>query len=146
MGAQGRSTGTSSPSPPSPAASPPLSSSQSELPPYSLLPPSESPNTWTDRFEGSSVATDGEGGSQDRVDTLGRVPWCRLAYWEERKRVGSLFPVHSPGVEVFAIQPKPPPIGDALSLAQLAQAVNHRPSEATLRTREKIGLGLILSH
>ena len=71
----------------------------------------------------------------------GRVPWCRLAYWEERKRVGLLFPVHSPGVEVFAIQPKPPPIGDALSLAQLAQAVNHRPSEATLRTREKIGLG-----
>ena len=55
--------------------------------------------------------------------------------------MGRLFPVHTPGVEVFAIQPKPPPIGDALSLAQLAQGANHRPSEATLRTREKIGLG-----
>jgi len=60
--------------------------------------------------------------------------------------VGRLSPVFSPGVEVFAVQPKPPPIGDALSLAQLAQGANHRPSEATLRTREKIGLGLILSH
>jgi len=60
--------------------------------------------------------------------------------------VGRLFPVHTSGVEVFAIQPKPPPIGDALSLSQLAQAASHRPSEATLRTREKIGLGLILSH
>ena len=71
----------------------------------------------------------------------GRVPWCSLAYWEERRRVGRLSPVFSPGVEVFAVQPKPPPIGDALSLAQLAQGANHRPSEATLRTREKIGLG-----
>jgi len=74
-----------------------------------------------------------------------RVSWCTLAYWEERTRVGRLFPVHTPGVEVFAVQPKPPPIGDALSLAQLAPA-NHKPSESTLRTREKIGLGLILSH
>jgi len=156
-GPQGRATRTTSPSPPlssssssppplPPPGSPPLSSSQSELPPYSLLPPNQSPNTWTDRFEGSSVATDGEGGSQQRFDTLGRVSWCSLAYWEERRRVGRLFPVHTSGVEVFAIQPKPPPIGDALSLSQLAQAANHRPSEATLRTREKIGLGLILSH
>ena len=55
--------------------------------------------------------------------------------------MGRLSPVFSPGVEVFAVQPKPPPIGDALSLAQLAQGANHRPSEATLRTREKIGQG-----
>ena len=52
-----------------------------------------------------------------------------------------MFPVFTSGVEVFAVQPKPPPIGDALSLAELAQTANHRPSEATLRTREKIGLG-----
>ena len=54
--------------------------------------------------------------------------------------MGKLFPVHSPGVEVFAASPRPPPLGDALSLAALAPA-NPRPSEATLRTREKIGLG-----
>jgi len=74
----------------------------------------------------------------------GRVSWCTLAYWEERTRVGKLFPVHSSGVEVFAASPRPPPLGDALSLAALAPA-NPRPSEATLRTREKIGLGIILS-
>ena len=70
----------------------------------------------------------------------GRVPWCHLAYWEERSRVGRLQPVASPGVEVFNVQPKPPPIGDSLNLAQITPA-NQRPSESTLRTREKIGLG-----
>ena len=54
--------------------------------------------------------------------------------------MGQLFPVHSPGVEVFSLAPRPPPLGDALSLAALAQD-NSRPSESTLRTREKIGLG-----
>ena len=54
--------------------------------------------------------------------------------------MGQLFPVHSPGVEVFSLAPRPPPLGDALSLAALAQD-NSRPSDSTLRTREKIGLG-----
>ena len=70
----------------------------------------------------------------------GRASWCTLAYWEERRRVGQLFPVHSPGVEVFSLAPRPPPLGDALSLAALAQD-NSCPSDSTLRTREKIGLG-----
>lgn len=83
-------------------------------------------------------------GSEPEPETS-RVPWCHLAYWEERSRVGRLQPVSSPGVEVFNVQPKPPPIGDSLNLAQITPA-NQRPSESTLRTREKIGLGLILSH
>ena len=66
-GPQGRATRTTSPSPPlsSPSSPPPsaspgsplLSSSESELPPYSLLPPNQSPNTWTDRFEGAQFFT-----------------------------------------------------------------------------------------
>merc|ERR1719228_259558 len=75
----------------------------------------------------------------------GRVTWCTLAYWEERTRVGRLFQVRSPGVEVFSQLPRPSPLGDALCLATLA-ANNLKPSESTLRTREKIGLGVILSH
>jgi len=75
----------------------------------------------------------------------GRVTWCTLAYWEERTRVGRLFPVHSTGVEVFSQLPRPSPLGDAMCLATLATN-NLKPSESTLKTREKIGLGLILSH
>jgi hypothetical protein len=33
----------------------------------------------------------------------GGVSWCTLAYWEERRRVGRLFPVSSPVVEVFQV-------------------------------------------
>merc|ERR1719495_1620543 len=75
----------------------------------------------------------------------GRVTWCTLAYWEERTRVGRLFQVQSPGVEVFSQLPRPSPLGDAMCLATLATN-NLKPSESTLRTREKIGLGVILSH
>ena len=70
----------------------------------------------------------------------GPTAWCTLAYWEERQRVGRLFPVTSPLAEVFCHLPRPGPKGDALCLATIA-AGNTRPSEATLRTRDKIGLG-----
>jgi hypothetical protein len=70
----------------------------------------------------------------------GRVTWCTLAYWEERTRVGRLFQVRSTGVEVFSQLPRPSPLGDAMCLATLATN-NLKPSESTLKTREKIGLG-----
>jgi len=92
-----------------------------------------------------SVATGGSSQHCSSTDSLGRVTWCTLAYWEERTRVGRLFQVRSPGVEVFSQLPRPSPLGDALCLATLA-ANNLKPSESTLRTREKIGLGVILSH
>ena len=57
--------------------------------------------------------------------------------------MGPQFPVHRAAVAVQAAPPRGPPPGDALSLAALA-AANPRPSEATLRTREKIGLGELL--
>merc|ERR1712013_215770 len=66
----------------------------------------------------------------------GRVTWCTLAYWEERTRVGRLFQVRSPGVEVFSQLPRPSPLGDAMCLATLATN-NLKPSESTLKTREK---------
>jgi len=134
----------------------PLSSSSSSScfpPSYSSLAPSGG-MLWTedDRIDSTSDSTQAYsvatgGGTQDdsETDTLGRVTWCTLAYWEERTRVGRLFQVRSPGVEVFSQLPRPSPLGDAMCLATLATN-NLKPSESTLKTREKIGLGVILSH
>jgi len=92
-----------------------------------------------------SLATGGSSPNGGSTDSLGRVTWCTLAYWEERTRVGRLFQVRSTGVEVFSQLPRPSPLGDAMCLATLA-GHNLKPSESTMRTREKIGLGIILSH
>ena len=43
-------------------------------------------------------------------------------------------------VEVFTSQPRPSASHDAVSLETL-HSLNPKPSQATLRTREKIGLG-----
>ena len=66
----------------------------------------------------------------------GRRTWCRLAYWEESTRVGRQFPVSTSTVDVFATLEK----GNGLCLSSLFEQ-NKRPTEATSRTREKIGQG-----
>ena len=91
-------------------------------------------------------------------------PWCHVAYWELRTRVGRLFAVFDSSVNVFHELPH----GDGLCLSVL---LHDRPpggsvssfsggkggssrggsgsatgaSESIRRTREKIGLGLTLS-
>jgi len=81
-----------------------------------------------------------------KVKESSLLTWCSLAYWEERTRVGRLFPVTHPQAMVFSTLPRPSTsnIGDQMCLQALAQS-NKKPSESTTRTREKIGLGLILS-
>ena len=74
---------------------------------------------------------DGGGGS-------GRVrPWCTLAYWELRQRVGRLFPVSQPSVAIFTDAKAQ----DGLCLSALT---GHRAPEtdAVRRTRQKVGLGI----
>eukprot|EP00092_Neocalanus_flemingeri_P002608 GFUD01002795.1.p1 GENE.GFUD01002795.1~~GFUD01002795.1.p1 ORF type:complete len:442 (-),score=37.29 GFUD01002795.1:480-1805(-) len=148
-------------SPSSPSATSDSSEPASRnLPPaYSSLTPCTNPCTngemfWAedDRNDSTSnstlansVATGGSTHNCSSTDSLGRVTWCTLAYWEERTRVGRLFQVRSGGVEVFSQLPRPSPLGDAMCLATLATN-NLKPSESTLKTREKIGLGVILSH
>lgn len=66
--------------------------------------------------------------------------WCNIAYWELRTRVGRLFPVHKPWVNVFADVPH----GDGLSLGAVAKQHN-TGNETVRRTRDKIGYGLTLS-
>lgn len=130
-----------------PPSSPGVPPSYSSLAPCGgmLWPEGGRIDSTSDSNQACSVATGGGTLDDTQTDTSGRVTWCTLAYWEERTRVGRLFQVRSPGVEVFSQLPRPSPLGDAMCLATLATN-NLKPSESTLKTREKIGLGVILSH
>lgn len=97
--------------------------------------PSEIPLLFGDRYSGS-VTTSGEGGGFSN----GSGEWCRLAYWELAQRVGNQFPVRVPSISVFENEPQ----GNGLCLATLQNA-HLTPSDAVLRTRDKIGHGVILS-
>lgn len=88
-------------------------------------------------------------------------PWCTLAYWELRQRVGRLFPVTQPSVAIFsdslatstagaAPMVVPLPLDrqcNATSLC-LSALTSQRPPEtdAVRRTRQKVGLGMIYTH
>uniref|UniRef100_K1QIR4 Mothers against decapentaplegic-like protein 6 n=1 Tax=Magallana gigas TaxID=29159 RepID=K1QIR4_MAGGI len=64
--------------------------------------------------------------------------WCSVAYWELRQRVGRLYTLHEPYLCIF--QDLPHGNGLSLSLVQEPTSV-----DCVKRTREKIGLGLVLS-
>ncbi|XP_069674969.1 mothers against decapentaplegic homolog 6 [Periplaneta americana] len=81
-----------------------------------------------------SLTTNGEGEGGERE-------WCKLAYWELATRVGRLFSVELPAVNVFTSLPH----GDGLCLSTLAQHTYSPPHESVRRTRAKIGLGVTLS-
>ncbi|KAM9294698.1 mothers against decapentaplegic homolog 6-like [Gastrophryne carolinensis] len=66
-------------------------------------------------------------------------PWCKLAYWEHRTRVGRLFSVSEPSVHIFHDLPK----GSGFCLGFLGTGAR---SDTVRRTRKKIGQGLTLSH
>lgn len=90
-------------------------------------------------------------------------PWCTLAYWELRQRVGRLFPVTQPSVAIFSdslatagaaatssmVVPTMPLDRqcNATSLC-LSALTSQRPPEtdAVRRTRQKVGLGMIYTH
>ena len=54
--------------------------------------------------------------------------------------MGAQVAASSRAVEVFSSQPRPSASHDSVSLETL-HCLNPKPSQATLRTREKIGLG-----
>lgn len=66
--------------------------------------------------------------------------WCRLAYWELAQRVGPLYPVEAPAVNVFGDVP----YCDGLSLETLSQQNCNAP-ESVRHGRCKIGLGVYMS-
>lgn len=64
--------------------------------------------------------------------------WCNVAYWEHRTRVGRLYTVYEHSVSIFYDLPQ----GTGFCLGQLN--LDHR-SSTVLRTRGKIGYGILLS-
>ncbi|XP_045476675.1 mothers against decapentaplegic homolog 6 isoform X2 [Harmonia axyridis] len=96
--------------------------------------PSEAPLVCRNSTPGS-LTTSGEG---SLTNTLS---WCKLAYWEMGQRVGPLYPVEQPAVNVFGQVP----YGDGLSLETLARH-SFSPPDSVTRTRDKIGLGVTISH
>ncbi|XP_054626976.1 mothers against decapentaplegic homolog 6-like [Dunckerocampus dactyliophorus] len=91
-----------------------------------------------------------------------RSHWCSVAYWEQRTRVGRLYPAHEPSLSIFYDLPQ----GTGLCLSQLRANVNHcrcddqgsrgtsglpgYPSQggnssSVQQIRSKIGYGIVLS-
>jgi len=66
--------------------------------------------------------------------------WCTVAYWELRHRVGPLYVVRQPYVDVFSELA----LGSGLCLSQLHSTATHVDT-GVLRARRKIGAGLVLS-
>uniref|UniRef100_A0A3Q0RAQ2 MH2 domain-containing protein n=1 Tax=Amphilophus citrinellus TaxID=61819 RepID=A0A3Q0RAQ2_AMPCI len=62
-----------------------------------------------------------------------RSHWCSVAYWEQRTRVGRLYPAHEPSLSIFYDLPQ----GTGLCLRGSSSSVQ--------QIRSKIGFGIILS-
>lgn len=96
------------------------------------------------RHQPGSLPTSGNG-SRSRSDE-----WCKLAYWELQRRVGAQFPVSDSTVHVFSGPTSPGASQASLCLSDLSptpQQAQYQPGEAATvrRTRDKIGLGVLLS-
>ncbi|CAG5859152.1 unnamed protein product [Menidia menidia] len=109
-----------------------LSYTETARPPLSSL-PHIMPRDYTDT--GTSLGSSGSGGH--------RSPWCSVAYWEQRTRVGRLYPAHEPALSIFYDLPQ----GTGLCLGQLHANAYHRRREdpGGSRIRSKIGFGIVLS-
>uniref|UniRef100_A0A3Q3JU21 Mothers against decapentaplegic homolog n=1 Tax=Monopterus albus TaxID=43700 RepID=A0A3Q3JU21_MONAL len=69
-----------------------------------------------------------------------RSHWCSVAYWEQRTRVGRLYPAHEPSLSIFYDLPQ----GTGLCLSQLHTNRNSH-SSSVQQIRRKIGFGIVLS-
>ncbi|XP_056410688.1 mothers against decapentaplegic homolog 6-like isoform X2 [Hyla sarda] len=81
-------------------------------------------------------------GLQDTTLSRGSIQdghWCKLAYWEHRTRVGRLYSVTEPSVDIFHDLPK----ASGFCLGFLGSGPSN---EIVRRTRKKIGQGLVLSN
>ncbi|XP_013784160.2 mothers against decapentaplegic homolog 6-like isoform X2 [Limulus polyphemus] len=122
---------------------------ESPPPPYSRYP--QEPLKSNDLATSEPVSTETGGTNQygsnfshppgNSSGTLSsQQPWCTLAYWELRSRVGRLFPVHKNAINVFYDLPH----GDGLCISALTNTEKIR-NNSILQTRQKIGLGVTLS-
>ncbi|KAM6961498.1 mothers against decapentaplegic homolog 6b [Aplochiton taeniatus] len=127
-----RLCGPESPPPPYSRLSPneehkPLDLSDSTLS-YTETEAASSPNAMPGDFSDASMSADAPKQSH----------WCNVAYWEHRTRVGRLYTVYEHSVSIFYDLPQ----GTGFCLGQLSLEAR---SSTVLRTRGKIGYGLLLS-
>ncbi|KAM9312471.1 mothers against decapentaplegic homolog 6 [Gastrophryne carolinensis] len=119
---------------------------ESPPPPYSLLSPKfeqkplDLSDSYTEMDASGSLCISASDVSDTSLslDSSKQGHWCSVAYWEHRTRVGRLYAVCQPSVSIFYDLPQ----GNGFCLGQLN--LENR-SEAAVRTRGKIGHGIVLS-
>ncbi|GCB79104.1 mothers against decapentaplegic homolog 7 isoform X2 [Scyliorhinus torazame] len=119
---------------------------ESPPPPYSRFPMDsfkqpDSPDSVPPSTETGGTHYMAPGGLSDaRISQeLGsRSHWCVVAYWEERTRVGRLYTVQEPSLDIFYDLPH----GNGFCLGQLN---SDNKSQLVTKVRSKIGYGIQLS-
>ncbi|CAB1318184.1 unnamed protein product [Coregonus sp. 'balchen'] len=79
-----------------------------------------------------------DGNSQALQESGDRSHWCVVAYWEEKTRVGRLYSVQEPSLDIFYDLPQ----GNGFCLGQLS---SDNKSTLVQMVRTKIGYGIQLS-
>ncbi|KAJ4947606.1 hypothetical protein JOQ06_009640 [Pogonophryne albipinna] len=85
------------------------------VPPLTSNPPHPTPRDYTDT--GTSIGSSTSSGH--------RSHWCSVAYWEQRTRVGRLYPAYEPSLNIFYDLPQ----GTGLCLGQLHANAYHSRRE-----------------
>ncbi|XP_053557072.1 mothers against decapentaplegic homolog 7 [Bombina bombina] len=119
---------------------------ESPPPPYSRYPmdflkPTDSPDSVpsSTETEGNNyLAPEGLSDSQLLQESGDPSHWCVVAYWEEKTRVGRLYSVQEPSLDIFYDLPQ----GNGFCLGQLN---SDNKSQLVQKVRSKIGYGIQLT-
>ncbi|XP_032932169.1 mothers against decapentaplegic homolog 7-like isoform X2 [Catharus ustulatus] len=120
---------------------------ESPPPPYSRYPmeflkptadfPDSAPSS-TETGRTNCLAPGGLSESQILQEPGDRSHWCVVAYWEEKTRVGRLYSVREPSLDIFYDLPQ----GNGFCLGQLN---SDNKSQLVQKVRSKIGYGIRLT-
>uniref|UniRef100_A0A4W4E6N2 Mothers against decapentaplegic homolog n=1 Tax=Electrophorus electricus TaxID=8005 RepID=A0A4W4E6N2_ELEEL len=113
---------------------------ESPPPPYSRYPMDflKPPVSWLTPSTNRHVCVSLSPDSQALQESGERAHWCMLAYWEEKIRVGRLYSVREPSLDIFYDLPQ----GTGFCLGQLSSG---NRSQLVQMVRAKIGYGIQLS-
>ncbi|XP_067171887.1 mothers against decapentaplegic homolog 7 isoform X2 [Apteryx mantelli] len=119
---------------------------ESPPPPYSRYPmdflkPTDCPDSVPSSTETGGtncLAPGGLSDSQVLQEPGDRSHWCVVAYWEEKTRVGRLYSVQEPSLDIFYDLPQ----GNGFCLGQLN---SDNKSQLVQKVRSKIGYGIQLT-
>ncbi|CAH2296729.1 mothers against decapentaplegic homolog 7 isoform X2 [Pelobates cultripes] len=119
---------------------------ESPPPPYTRYPmeflkatdPPDSAPSSTETGETNYLAPGGLSDSQLLQESGDPSHWCVVAYWEEKTRVGRLYSVQEPSLDIFYDLPQ----GNGFCLGQLN---SDNKSQLVQKVRSKIGYGIQLT-